>query len=146
MIVRDATEADIPAIVAMGERFFAVSGHSCFGRFDPDSLAGTLRTLVASDDGIVAVAEELSGVAVGLVYPQFFNHAHLTGQELFWWVEPGRRGNGRALLDALEASAKAMGATTFTMGALEARRPASVGRLLERKGYLPMEHFYTRTL
>lgn len=154
MKIRDANEADIPQLLDMAECFCKASGHADHAAFDPVSMERTLRGLIGGDDGILLVAEDaaveggLAGMAGGLVYPLYFSAGRLTGQELFWWVEPDLRGAGAgpALLRGMEAAARAKGAGTFVMGALESLRPRAVGALYERSGYRPTEHLYLRRL
>ena len=150
MRIREATEADIPAIVEMGRRFFETSGYGEFMAFDPDSVVATARRLMASESGtvIVAVNDRPVGMVAGLIYPYFMNYGHVTGQEMFWWVEPEHRaaGTGKDLLRALEAWARDAGAHSFIMGSLEALRPLTVAALYRRLGYKPIEHLYLRRL
>lgn len=151
MTIRDAGEADIPQLLAMAARFCEASGHADHAAFDPASMERSLRCLIGGEDGILLVAEEdgsLAGMAGGLVYPLYFAAGRLTGQELFWWVEPAFRGSGAglALVRGMEGAARNKGAGTFVMGALESLRPGAVGALYERSGYRPMEHLYLRRL
>lgn len=154
MRIRDANGGDIPRLLDMAARFCAASGHAAYAKFDPAGMEHTLRRLIDGDDGILLVAEDaageggLAGMAGGLVYPLYFSSGRLTGQELFWWVEPGLRGSGagHALLRRMEGAARDRGAGTFVMGALESLRPRAVGALYERSGYRPMEHLYLRRL
>lgn len=143
-MIRDATHADIPALVGMGERFFLESGYSKEATFDPATFESTLRSLIDGDSGILIITE--GGMAGALVYPMYFNASILTGQELFYWISPEHRGGGVALLDALESRAKALGAKTFSMICLDTLRPEAVGRLYERRGYRKSEHSYIKRL
>ena len=62
-----------------------------------------------------------------MVYPLYFNCNHITGQELFWWVEPeARKGVGAHLLDCLELAAMNAGAQSWAMIALDKVRPGTV--------------------
>ncbi len=154
MIVRPATVSDVGATVRMGRRFFELSGYGEIVAFDTDSFARTVSGLIRSDSGTVLIGEQAHrgeqahpvGMAAGVLYPSYLNHAHRTGQELFWWVEPAARGHGRLLLDALEAWARDQGAHSFTMGALTALRPQALDALYVRSGYRPMEKLYLRSL
>lgn len=121
----------------MGERFIAEAGLFC--GFDRESCEALLRGLI--DSGILLVADDLSGMVGGAVYPHPFNANHMTGCELFWWSEGA---HGTALLEAIEAEAKARGCQSWTMIALEALRPEAVGALYRRRGYALKEHGYTR--
>lgn len=150
-MIRDANEDDIPALLDMSRRFFEISGYASLIRFDPPSMEETLRGLLADGRGILMVAETgrgVAGMAGGMVYPLYFSRSHMTGQELFWWIDPENRGGGLGprLLEQMEQSAREKGACSFVMGALAAQRPERTGAYYRRRGYAPMEHLYTREL
>jgi GNAT superfamily N-acetyltransferase len=149
-MIRDAIEADIPAIVERGAEFFEEAGWSDVSAYDPDTMAQTLANMIAAPGGIVLVAyddDRLVGMAGGLVYPAYFNVHHLTGQEMFWWVAPEyRSGLGSKMLEALEASAKDRGCHSWSMICLAKVRPEVVGRLYERRGYRASERSYIKSL
>lgn len=97
MTIRDATVDDIPALLDMSRRFFEVSGYRSLTRYDPPSMERTVRCLLSDENGILLVAEPdhgIVGMAGGMIYPLYFSRSHITGQELFWWVDPGNRGCG----------------------------------------------------
>jgi len=148
--VRDATPADVPMIAALGERFYHEAGWGDVASWDAESISRTLDHLVSNDDGIVVVLERhgaIRGMAGGMVYPLYFNFAHRTGQELFWWVDPEERiGSGRLLMDELERQALSKGAESWAMIALEKVRPEATGLLYRRRGYRPSEHSYIKRL
>lgn len=138
-MVREATPADIPAMLDMGERF-AVKAAMPF-TFCRDSVAFTLHQLIDSPLGLVFVCED--GAAGGLCHPHPFNHEVLYGQELFWWSE-GR--NGGALLDALENGATDLGCEFWSMIALDTIHPEAMGRVYKRRGYMPLERSFVKEL
>lgn len=147
--IRPAVEGDLPALLDMGARFFAEAGWSDMAAWDADSVEATLRHLIGHDDGLLLVAEVSAGrpvgMAGGLLHPFYFNLGHRTGQELFWWVEPGlRRGTGAALLAALERAARDAGAVTWTMITVAGLRSDALERLYRRRGYRPAERTYIR--
>jgi GNAT superfamily N-acetyltransferase len=81
-----------------------------------------------------------------LLHPHYFNASHITGQELFWWIDPDHRGRGSELLNALEAWVKDQGAHSFVMITLEALEPERVGLIYRRRGYRPVEHSYLKEM
>ncbi len=141
-MIRDATHDDIPVMVEMGKRFADAARLEQIAGVDEASLRFTLQHLIDSDNGILLTGEGC--VAGGMVVPAYWNAHHLTGQELFWWVDPEHRGVGVLLLDALENTAREMGAKSWGMITLDAIRPKATGRLYERRGYRLTEHAYVK--
>jgi len=148
--IRDAHDADIQAVALLGARFFEEAEWSDVTSWDHDSVCKTLQHLISDDGGILLVAERegvILGMAGGLLHPAYFNHNHLTGQELFWWVEPEHRhGIGENLLTDMETIAVLKGAQSWAMIALAKVRPDAVGRLYERRGYRASELTYIKAL
>lgn len=147
-MIRPANEMDIPALLRMGHYFFDEAMWGDITEYDPGSMERTLHHLIDSASGILLVAE-VGGVVVGmagaLLYPHYFNTDSLTGQELFWWVDPvHRKGVGAALLDALENAAKAAGAVSFTMVSVSYLRSDALDRVYRRRGYRPAERTYIK--
>lgn len=148
-MIREASADDLPRLLQMGERFFNAAGWPEFAAWDVASIEQTLRFLIDNETGGLFVAEvdgEVVGMAGAMVTPFYFNLSHLTGQELFWWVEPEHRGVGGGLLDAMEAWAKRVGAQTFTMIAVDRIRPELMARVYRGRGYRPAEHSFMRRL
>lgn len=150
MTIRRATEADFDAVCRLARRFFDATRFGELMEFDRDSFHATFQALLGAD-GVCLVAEKgglVVGIAGALAYPVYFNLGHRTGQELFWWVEPEERGSttGARMFAALEAWAREVGCKTFTMVALEALKPAQVGRIYIRSGYAVSEHSYIKEL
>jgi GNAT superfamily N-acetyltransferase len=144
-LIREATAADIPRLVEMGERFFEASGYADIATFDTGAAEQTTRDLLAGGVVLVAEAEgEVVGMAGALVYRFYFSKDDMTAQELVWWVEPEHRGIGQQLHKALEDGARERGATSISMIALDSMK--WVGRLYERAGYRPSEHCYIKRL
>lgn len=144
-MIRAALETDIPALLEMGERFaVAADLHSKTG-YDAESTERLFRQLIWSDGGILLVldADGPQGAAGGLVYPCVFNNAHLTGQELFWWVNPEWRGNGLALFHALEEAARVKGVQSWTMASIGIE-DERLDRLYRRAGYHPSDRNYIK--
>jgi GNAT superfamily N-acetyltransferase len=148
MMIRPAAEHDIPLLLEMGRRFFGEAGWGDVTEYDPASMERTIRHLIDSEAGILLVAEadgEVAGMAGALLYPHYFNTDSLTGQEIFWWVEPAHRtGFGGALLDAMESAAAAAGAVSFTMVSVASLRSDALDRVYRRRGYRPAERTYIK--
>lgn len=131
----------------MGKAFHSVTGVADLIPLDELTLERTFAQLM--EHGCLLVidgGDGLAGATGALLHPHYFNSAHLTGQELFWWVDPEHRGQGNALFDALENWVREQGAKSFTMIALEALDPERVGMIYRRRGYRPVEHSYVRAM
>lgn len=140
-------DGDMPRLLAMGRDFFHASALAQVADFDDESFIATLRGWDDMDTLLVAISGPLVvGMVGALVYPAWFNGRHLTGQELFWWVDPEfrGRGHGMALYRALEERIIAQRVNSFTMGATETLKPDSVARFYAREGYVPTERLYAR--
>ena len=144
MEIRDATEADIPRLVEMGRHFFAATAWKETAAYDGPSFAATLGMLIASDDGIVLIAD--FGMTAAICFPLFFNQGQRAAQEIVWWVEPDHRGKGQQLLRAMECEAEAKGAMFMIMVNEESLRPDAVARVYRRHGYAPSEQQFVKRL
>lgn len=146
-MIRHAVPADLPELLRMGKAFHAVTGVADLIPLDEATLERTFLQLMQGGCLLVVEGENgLVGATGALLHPHYFNSAHITGQELFWWVDPDHRGIGAELLNALEAWVKEQGAHSFSMIALEALEPRRVGVIYRRRGYRPTEHSYLREM
>lgn len=149
-MIRLATPGDVPAIVEMGRWFHEDAGWGDISPFLEKDCAETVAGMIEGESGIVLVAEDedgLIGMAGAMLFPLYFNKAHLSGQELFLYVRPGcRNGIGGKLLATLETEARAAGAESFIMIALDKVSPEATGRFYRHRGYRPAEHSYIRRL
>jgi hypothetical protein len=136
-LVREATEADIPAILDLGERFHALSPWRD-RPFDREATERTVANLIASPQGVLLFNGE--GILGGVLAPIYFGGG-LIAQELFWFADRG----GRELLDGFETWAREQGACGVLMVnlVLDERTDAIMNRMYERRGYALRErHFY----
>jgi GNAT superfamily N-acetyltransferase len=120
-MIRAAVAADVPALVALGQRFLAESSYAGILPNNPSQMAATARSLIELVNGAVFVNgdEELSG-AIGLL--KFVHHfsGKLTVGECFFFVDPAARGSlGVRLLTAAKQWAIEQGATTLQLVAPE---------------------------
>ena len=138
-MIRPATLDDIPLLLEMGERFSEKAKLRGHVGYDPDSMAATFKALIENDHALFV--SETGAIGATLTYHPF-NHGHVVAQELFWWSEGG---DGMALLDALEKHCEER-ADSLIMIALEAIRPEAVGKLYERRGFVPLERSFVKVL
>lgn len=144
-LVRDATETDLPALLAMAERFIGQAWSHVGVPYCRDTAERLLRGLMDGERGFVLVDQPCTAMMGVALHCWHFNADALTATELFWWAEPSS-GAGKALLDEAERRAKAAGAATFNMGCMEAMRADTLGRFYRRLGFRPSEHIYIKEL
>ena len=105
--IREATEADLPACVAMGLRFAATVGE--YARLLPvnaEAMERLGRWLLAYGVILMAERDDAPIGMFGLTVQPHPMTGLLTGMELFWWVNDDARGHGIRLLHAGEQWAK----------------------------------------
>lgn len=149
--VRQARPDDMPELQRMAQAFHAVSGYADYAPLNLDTFASTIANLATSDASVVLVADTgnaLCGMAAASATRLWFNSAHTTGQELFWWVDEAARGTGAgfALLRALEDWARGMGCGTYVMFSTANLAPEKLAKVYKRRGYAPHDIQYLRRL
>jgi RimJ/RimL family protein N-acetyltransferase len=101
---------EVERLVEMGERFHRESVYKEHVTHNHEQMIALATKLVA--DGNILVME-FNGALVGMIGLVFFPH-YLSGErvavEVFWWLEPEHRGEGRKLLKAAEDFARERGA------------------------------------
>lgn len=140
-MIRDAVEADVPRLIEMGERFHR---ESSYGKHLAENHAQfeVLARKIVADGGVLVIDDgDLVGMIGYFIFPHFLS-AEIIAGEVFWWIEPEHRGEGKALLKAAESKAKLAGAQKMQMIAPNPR----VGKLYERSGYEFVESAYQKTL
>lgn len=135
-MVRDATLADIPAMVALGTIMHAESRYS-FMPYDGEKVAITLKTLIGA--GFVRVHErdgEIDGGMVGYMSEAWFSRAKVAA-ELALFVTPGKRGGMAAwyLLSEFSAWAENQGAQEITLAITTGVKVEETGRMYQRLGF-----------
>ncbi len=135
-MVRDATLADIPAMVALGQLMHAESRYS-FMAYDGEKVAITLKTLIGT--GFVRVHErdgEIDGGMVGYMSEAWFSRAKVAA-ELALFMTPGKRGGMAAwyLLSEFSAWAENQGAQEITLAITTGVKVEETGRMYQRLGF-----------
>lgn len=147
-MIRAATPADLPEIARLGALFHASAGWDEIAYNEAD-CAASLAALMESGIFLCMVAETdaIVGMAAGVISPVYFNRAHMSGEELFWWVSDGApQMTGIRLLEALESAARDAGCQTWQMKALARLGGDRMTRLYERRGYRASERLFIREL
>jgi GNAT superfamily N-acetyltransferase len=136
-MIRRATLSDIPRLLEMGRKFSDKAGLERHVGYDPQSMADTFEALITN--GHPLFVSDAGAIGATLTkHP--FNQEHVVAQELFWWSEGG---DGHQLLDALEKHCEEY-ADSLIMIALEAIRPEAVGKIYERRGFVPLERSFVK--
>lgn len=95
MTIREATAADVPAIVAMGCQFLRETAYGLHVQENPSQMAILVESLI-DGAGAVFVAERDGGY-IGMLGLVAFSHP-MSGEpfasEMFWWVDPAARRSG----------------------------------------------------
>lgn len=139
-MIRDATDADIPRILAMGRAFADATPYGALMPFDAAQVEALARYLMAEHKVLVACLPDV-GTVVGMLaltcLPHPFTGA-LTVDEVVWWVDPEARALqvGVQLLEHGEEWARAKSVPVVKM---VAPTGSAVVRLLERRGYRQVE-------
>ena len=146
-MIRPATEADVPAILAMSRKFYATTSYVEHAPMNDETVAALVRQLMES----VMLVAEVDGVVVGMVglivAPFMFNSALKAAYEVVWWVDPAAQGAGvgKQLLAAVEPASAERGAEIVVMVAL-ASSPPQASALYERAGYRHSETSFTKRI
>ena len=149
MIVRKATEADLPKYIVLAESFHMVSPmHGVIG-FDAAGYSQFYLSSLQNDNVGIWLAEidnEIVGICGALVYPMYFNPSALVVQELWWWLTPASRGSGAGgkMFKQIEQWSKEKDASALFMIALEDSRAKKMENLYIRAGFKPMERTFIK--
>lgn len=147
-MIRAATFADIPEIASLGKLFHAQAEWEEIP-YSEEDCAKSLHNLMASPAFICLVADVggIVGMASGVISPVYFNHDHVSGEELFWWVaDNAPQMTGIRLLQSLEKAAKDRGCSTWQMKSLARLNDDRMVRLYCRFGYRASERSFIKEL
>ena len=146
-MIRNATHADIPAIVDMSRKFYATTSYAGWAAFCPDAVENLARMLIDTGVMLVYGAERPVGMVGLVVAPFMFNASQTAAYEVVWWVEPEaqNQGAGKALLAAIEPACRELGCDAIQMMTLHDSPPQAVA-IYERFGYRHSESSYTKVI
>jgi GNAT superfamily N-acetyltransferase len=149
MIVRKATETDLPKYIVLAESFHMASPmHGVIG-FNAAGYSQFYLSSLQNDSVGIWLAEiddEIVGICGALVYPMYFNPSALVVQELWWWLTPASRGSGAGgkMFKQIEQWSKEKDASALFMIALEDSRAKKMENLYIRAGFKPMERTFIK--
>lgn len=144
-MIRLATLADVPALVAMGQEFAQTPEYAGILTLDPQTTAAMAGMLIVNEDALVLVesgeADEPIGMLALLLTPHLMS-GELLALEVVWWVQPGRRQHGVQMLREAERWARERGATALQLIAPTVR----VEQFYHAIGYQKVEVAYQKRL
>lgn len=142
-MIRPADDSDREWLVAEGKKFFDASGYGEVCEYRP---ADVMRSLERAS--ILLVDDRHRAMAAAVLFPFYMDGQTILAQELFWWVSPEHRKSGLAieLLDAMEKTAKALGAKAILMLCIDSLDGERVASIYKRRGYKPAERTFMRKL
>lgn len=141
-MIRLAVARDVPRLVEMGLRFRRESEYNQHLSENAEKMAELAGRLAADDCLLVSEREGLLVGMLGYVLFPHFLSGELVAGEVFWWVEPGFRGEGLKLLRAAETRSRAAGAKYLQMIAPNDR----VAAVYKRLDYSFVEAAYQKLL
>lgn len=149
MIVRKATEADLPKYIVLAESFHMASPMHGVIAFNVAGYSAFYLSSLQNDSIGIWLAEinsEIVGICGALVYPMYFNPSALVVQELWWWLTPASRGSGAGgkMFKQIEQWSKEKEASALFMIALEDNRAKKMENLYIRAGFKPMERTFIK--
>ena len=149
MIVRKATETDLPQYLVLAQTFHAASPMHGSIEFDVPGYSQFYLSSLQNDSVGIWLAEiegQIVGICGAVAYPLYFNPAALVVQELWWWLTPASRGSGAGgqMFKQIEQWAKEKNAAALFMIALEDNRAKKMENLYIRAGFKPMERTFIK--
>jgi GNAT superfamily N-acetyltransferase len=147
MRVERISRGELGECVPLIEAFFDAASPP--GTFRPAVFLATWDQLFAAGIGVIFglrnEERKLQGIFGAMKYPDP-NTGEMVANEMFWWVQPEARGQGRSLLEAYEAWAGEQGARYLTMVHLSNSMPERLRKLYERRGYRESETHYIKEI
>jgi hypothetical protein len=143
---RPAVPADMPAIYKLLEEFDDSTPYPEIAPRDKASAFKAFTRLIAGD-GMLFISEingDPVGTAGAVLTSSWRNEHHKLYVELFWWVRPSCRSNGKVgteLFLTLLKTAREQG-RDIMMQTTPNLKPEVVGRWYERHGGIPWDRQY----
>lgn len=149
MIVRKATETDLPQYLTLAQAFHTASPMHGAIEFDVPGYSQFYLSSLENDNVGIWLAEidgAIVGICGAIAYPLYFNPSALVVQELWWWLTPASRGSGAGgqMFKQIDQWAKEKNASALFMIALEDNRAKKMENLYLRAGFRPMERTFIK--
>lgn len=148
-MIRLATSNDVAEIARLGAIFHGQAGWDEIP-YNVDDCAASLTHFVQMPNFVCFVSEQdgvINGMVAGVLSPVYFNHNHLSGEELFWWVSDNAPPSaGLKLLTAIEDRVRELGCGTWQMKSLARLNGMRMEKLYERRGYRASERLFIKEL
>jgi hypothetical protein len=150
-VIRHATFEDAEQIAYLGCMFHEQAFGNDILEYDIDDCIVSLEGFIGQPNFICMVAD-VGGrfVSFGslILSPVYFNHSHISCEELFWWADPESNypGIGMKLKKAMEEEAKDRGALSIQMKSISALNGERMANLYIRNGYKPSESSFIKRL
>lgn len=143
-VIREAVHSDIPKLIEIGK--FFVKDIPFESEINEEDLSKTLAMMIDGERSCLFVDENVTATISGLVFPHYFNHSVLMGQELFWWVDPDARNSrlGVQLFNRFEEWVRSMGGKLFSMICMEGEYADPLASFYQRKGFIPSERHFVK--
>ncbi|NCX05716.1 MAG: GNAT family N-acetyltransferase [Actinobacteria bacterium] len=150
-VIRDATIEDAEQIAMLGSRFHNQASWSDIFSYSIGDCVASLENFIGKPNFICMVADEGGKfVSFGslVLAPVYFNHKHISAEELFWWSDPesSHIGIGRKLKKALDQEALNRGASSIQMKSIDLLNGDRMAKLYARDGYRPSERSFIKRL
>lgn len=149
MLIRNSTQGDYEALIAIGHKFFEFNPYRNHSSLDEMSLLRTFHQLASHHVLLVAEYEgRIIGTAGAFIAPVYWNNDDLQGLEAFWWIDEEYRsaGVGKLLRQALQNEAQRKGAKFWNMIALTESHHDMVCKSYEKAGMTHVETVYMKVL
>ena len=150
-VIRHATFEDAEQIAYLGCMFHEQAFGNDILEYDIDDCIVSLEGFIGQPNFICMVAD-VGGrfVSFGslILSPVYFNHSHISCEELFWWADPESNypGIGMKLKKTMEEEAKDRGALSIQMKSISALNGERMANLYIRNGYKPSESSFIKRL
>jgi hypothetical protein len=150
-VIRHATFEDAEQIAYLGCMFHEQAFGNDILEYDLDDCIVSLEGFIGQPNFICMVAD-VGGrfVSFGslILSPVYFNHSHISCEELFWWADPESNypGIGMKLKKRMEEEAKKRGVESIQMKSISALNGERMANLYIRNGYKPCEQSFIKRL